>query len=313
MPEVSVIMGVYNCPAREMLTRAVDSILNQTFTDFEFLICDDGSTNDTLQWLHEIAAKDSRITVIESGENRGLALALNRCLEQAQGAFIARQDADDYSALTRLQAELDFLKAHINVAFVGTDCFVYDSNSIYGEWHRPEYPTKEDFLFNSPFIHGTTMFRREVFDKCGAYRLIGKCHKYEDYDFFMRAYAEGFQGANINQLLYTFYSEEKKNFVSRKMRFDEYLVRKEGFKRLGYGLNQYHYVLKPLALILVPNKLLCWIKDYKKNSLMHKRSLSLRLYKVIVNRNSYIKFNYERYVNTNRAAHKRFPFISWNG
>lgn len=311
MAEISVIMGVYNCPTKQMLTRAVESILNQTFTDLEFLICDDGSANDTLQWLYELAASDDRIKVFENSKNQGLAIALNRCLEQAKGKYIARQDVDDYSALTRLQTELDFLKEHKNVAFVGTDCFVYDFNGIYGEWHRPEYPSKHDFLFNSPFIHGTTMFRREVFDKCGGYRLIGKCNKYEDYDFFMRAYAEGFQGANINQLLYTFYSEEKKNYVPCKMRIDEYFVRKDGFKRLGYGFSKYHYVLKPLVLTLVPNKLLCGIKDYKKNSLMHKRSLSLRLYRVIVNRNSYIKYNYERYVNTNRAAHRRFPIVSW--
>ena len=311
MPEVSVIMGVYNCPAKEMLMRAVDSILNQSFTDFEFIICDDGSTNDTPKWLDEKAKTDPRIRLIKSKENHGLALALNRCLELVQGCFVARQDADDYSAPSRLRTELDFLKTHRNIAFVGTDCFVYDANSLYGEWHRPEYPSKRDFLFNSPFIHGTTMFRREVFEKCGGYRLIGKCRKYEDYDFFMRAYAAGFQGANINQLLYTFFSEEKKNYVSRKMRLDEFHVRKNGFRSLGFGWKQYPYVLKPLALILVPNKLLCWIKDYKKNMLLHRRSLSVKLYVFIVNRNSYIKFNYERYVNNNRVTHKRFPILSW--
>lgn len=310
MPELSVIMGVYNCPSKEMLTRAVDSILNQTYTDFEFIICDDGSENDTLEWLNEKASEDKRIIVIDGGVNRGLAVALNMCLEKAQGRLIARQDVDDYSAPTRLQTQVDFLNEYKNIAFVGTDCFVYNKDGVYGEWHRPEYPSKQDFLFNSPFIHGTTVFRKEVFDRCGGYELIGKCHKYEDYDFFMRAYAKGFQGANINKLLYTFYSEEKKNLVSRKMRIDEYHVRKKGFKLLGLSRSK-RYVLKPLTLMFVPNKLLNWFKDYKKNSLIHKQSLSLKMYKVLVNRNSYIKFNYERYVNTNRAAHNKFPFISW--
>lgn len=309
MPELSVIMGVYNCPSKEMLTRAIDSILNQTYVDFEFIICDDGSENDTLKWLNEKAVEDKRITVINGGENRGLAIALNMCLEKSHGHLIARQDIDDYSAQTRFQTQVDFLNEHKNIAFVGTDCFVYDKNGLYGEWHRPEYPSKQDFLFNSPFIHGTVMFRREVFDKCGKYELIGKCHKYEDYAFFMKAYSAGFQGANINKLLYTFYSEEKKNLVSRKMRLDEYHVRKKGFRQLG--INSIRYRLKPIALIFVPNKILNWLKDNKKNSLMHKQSLSLKLYKMLVNRNSYIKFNYERYVNTNRAKHNKFPFISW--
>lgn len=306
-----MIMGVYNCPSREMLSQAVNSILSQTYGDFEFLICDDGSTNETLQWLKEKADEDKRIIVLENKKNSGLAIALNRCLKHAKGALIARQDIDDYSTQSRFQTQIDFLCAHKNIAFVGTDCFVYDQNGLYGEWHRPTYPSKQDFLFNSPFIHGTTMFRREVFDRCGGYRLIGRCHKYEDYEFFMRAYANGFQGANIDQLLYTFYSEEKKNQVSSAMRKDEFQVRKQGFSALGLMPKAFPYVVKPIVLMFVPNKILNWLKDCKKNSLMHKYSLSLKLYKVLVNRNSYIKFHYERFVNTNRKMHSRFPFVSW--
>ena len=64
MPELSVIMGVYNCPSKEMMSRAIDSILDQTYSDFEFLICDDGSTNETLKWLKEKSLQDSRIVII---------------------------------------------------------------------------------------------------------------------------------------------------------------------------------------------------------------------------------------------------------
>ncbi len=311
MPRISVIMGVYNCPKKKILFRAVDSVLNQTFGDFEFLICDDGSTNDTLKWLREKAQTDKRIVVLENGRNRGLAVALNHCLKRAKGEFIARQDADDYSANTRFQTQVDFLTQHRNIDFVGTASFVYDKDGPFGEWHRPAYPSKRDFLFNSPFIHGTTMFRREVFDRCGGYRLVGKCHKYEDYEFFMRAYASGFQGANIDRLLYTFYSEVHKNRVPTAMRLDEYHVRKEGFARLGLLPKAMPYVWKPLVLALIPNALLNWLKDFKKNNLMHKYSVMLKLYKVLVNRNSYIKLKYERFVNTHKKLHRQFPVISW--
>lgn len=310
-PEVSVIMGVYNCPSKDMFVQSINSVLNQTYRNFEFIICDDGSTNDTLKWLYEKANEDDRIIVIERKQNKGLADALNECLRYAKGKLIARQDIDDYSAHTRFQIQVDFLNKHKNIAFVGTDCFLYDKNGIYCEKYMPKYPSKNSFLFNSPFIHGTVMFRREVFQKCGNYSLVGKCLKYEDYDFFMRAYAKGFQGANIHQLLYTFYSEEKKNLVSAQMRLDEFRVRKKGFKNLGLLPKGYAYVLKPLALIFVPNKLLNIMKDYKKNKVLSKQSLALKMYKIIVNRSSYIKFNYERFVNTNRAFHNRFPFISW--
>jgi len=312
MSEISVIMGVYNCPSEEMLKSAVDSVLNQTYTDFEFIICDDGSSNDTPLWLERIAMRDQRIKIIKSETNCGLAVALNKCLEKAEGRYIARQDVDDISMENRFRIQAEFLDSHRNISFVGSYCFLHDENGLFGEREMPAFPSKRDFLFNSPFIHGSTMFRREVFDKCGGYKLLGRCNKYEDYEFFMRVYAEGFIGANIGQLLYTFYSEERKNQVSVKMRLDEFSVRKEGFRTLGFSLREsLPYLIKPFVLIFVPNKILNVLKERKKNSLMHKQSFSLKLYKIIVNRNNYIKFNYERYVNTNRAVHQRFPFVSW--
>ncbi|MBP1566288.1 MAG: glycosyltransferase [Oscillospiraceae bacterium] len=310
-PYLSVIMGVYNCPSEKMLLRAVDSIVNQTYKNLEFIICDDGSTNDTVKWLHKKAVTDSRIKIIENKKNQGLAHALNKCLEVATGDFIARQDVDDYSTLTRFQIQIDFLKNNKDIAFVGSGCLLYDQNCVYGERHVPEYPKKTDFLFNSPFVHGTVIFRREVFEKCGNYKAVGKCLKYEDYEFFMRVYSEGFKGANINQLLYTFYSEEKKNMVSRQMRFDEFKVRREGFKKLGLMPRGIPYVLKPLVLIAVPNKLLFNLKNLKKSGILCKRTVLLSLYGKIVNRNSYIKYNYEGYVNSHRELHTRFPLISW--
>ncbi len=312
MSNISVIMGVYNCPRKEMLKQAVDSVLNQTYSDFEFLICDDGSTNNTFKWLEEISKLDSRIKLIKSEKNCGLAAALNKCLEKATGKFIARQDVDDYSMENRFKIQLDYLEQHRNISFVGSDCFLYDKNGLFGERSMPSYPSKKDFLFNSPFIHGTTMFRREVFDNNEGYKLIGMCNKYEDYEFFMRLYSKNMMGANINQLLYTFYSEERKNKVPLKMRIDEFIVRKKGFKKMQIPLRErIFYSLKPLLLLFVPNKFLNILKERKKNSLMHKQSFSIKLYKLIVNRNNYIKFNYERYVNSNRAKHQRFPVLSW--
>lgn len=311
MPELTVIMSVYNCPSKQMLCRAIDSILNQTYRDYEFIICDDGSTNDTAKWILEKAETDKRIVLARNKRNCGLAAALDKCITRARGKFIARQDADDYSASARLQLQIEFLKNNRNIAFVGSDCFLYDENGVYSERHMPRYPSKEDFLFNSPFIHGTVMFRRDVFRRCGAYSLIGRCRKYEDYDLFMRVYAAGLQGANLDQLLYAFYSREKKNFVSLKMRVDEFQVRARGFQNLGLLPAGLPYVVKPLALIFVPNKPLNWLKERGKNGLLNLPALLLKTYKILVNRNSYIKLNYERFVNTNRRMHSRFPFISW--
>ena len=310
-PFLSVIMGIYNCPSKEMLVRSVNSILNQTYKNFEFIIFDDGSTNDSYIWLKELEKIDKRIRAFKIDKNAGLANALNECLKEAKGDFIARQDVDDYSMPNRFEMEIEFLKQNPNIAFVGSNCFLYENNEIYGERYVPAFPYKKDFLFNSPFIHGTVIFRREVFEKVGNYRSIGRCLKYEDYDFFMRIYAAGMIGANINQLLYVFYSEEKKNHVSRKMRLDEIKVRYDGFKSLGLLPTHIFSVIKPFILMFVPNKLLFHLKNLKKSEILNGRALMLNLYKKLVNRNSYIKYNYESFVNAHRKMHSRFPVISW--
>ena len=109
MARVSVIMGVYNCKNPQLLKKSVDSIIKQTFTDWEFIICNDGSTDDTLQLLNEVAQSDSRIKVISYQQGRGLAYALNRCIKASTGEYIARQDHDDISEPTRFQAKVRFI------------------------------------------------------------------------------------------------------------------------------------------------------------------------------------------------------------
>ena len=125
-PVISVIMGVYNCPDRQTAERSVNSVLNQSFRDLEFIICDDGSDNDTYQWLRSLAHSDKRIKLIRRHKNKGLASALNRCISLSQGEFIARQDIDDFSESGRFKQHLDFLKGHESIAFVGSDCLLSD-------------------------------------------------------------------------------------------------------------------------------------------------------------------------------------------
>ena len=115
MPLVSVVMSVYN--DEERVGRSIDSILQQTFQDFEFIIINDGSTDGTVQVLDRYADQDSRIRVIHQ-ENTGLTQALIRGCQQVQGQFIARQDSGDLSMPERLQAQSDFLTNHPDVSLV---------------------------------------------------------------------------------------------------------------------------------------------------------------------------------------------------
>lgn len=114
---ISVVMPAFNAEA--YISEAISSILNQTYTNFEFIIIDDGSTDKTSTIISKYARKDSRIKVITLRVNRGLAYALNRGLDAAKGTYIARMDADDISLPTRFEEQISYLKKHKNVVAVG--------------------------------------------------------------------------------------------------------------------------------------------------------------------------------------------------
>lgn len=258
MPLISVIMGVHNSDP-DMLLSAVRSVLSQSVSDIELIICDDGSENDIEKMLDGI--KDSRVKLISFKENKGLAAALNACIDVASGKYIARQDDDDISLPERFEKQTEYLENHSDTYFIGTDCELYSQGEgVYGERIMPETVDKRSFLFNSPFIHGSMMFRREVFDK-ERYRTLGKNRKYEDYDLFMRLCADGFKSANLPEKLYRFHYDRSTRRVSFSMRCDEFKVRTEGFKRLGLMPVGFLYALKPILLGFIPRKAMIKLKE----------------------------------------------------
>lgn len=260
-PRISVITGVYNITSLEVFPRAADSVLGQTAADFEWIICDDGSTDDTSAVLADLARRDSRVRVIQNGLNMGLAAALNRCLEVAGGAYIARQDADDISAPERFKKQAAFLDSHTAIGFVGSDVTLWDETGPWGARTFPAYPETRDFLFTLPFVHGALMFRREALDAVGGYRVARETRRAEDYDMLMRMYAFGLRGANLPERLYAFL-EDRAAQKRRKYRYriDEAKMRRKGFAAMGLMPGAWPYVVKPLAVGLIPTGLMRWIK-----------------------------------------------------
>lgn len=258
-------MGVYNCPDRQTAERSVNSVLNQSFSDFEFIICDDGSDNGTFEWLKALTNSDKRIKLIRRHKNKGLASALNRCISLSQGDFIARQDIDDISVPNRFRQQLDFLKNHESIAFVGSDCLLADEKGVtFGRRHMPERPKASDFLFNQPFIHGSVMFRRCALISAGGYRTVGVSRKYEDYELFMRLYSTGHEGANIPRCLYRFSEKSPDRRISLQMRVDEFFVRLRGFHALGLLPRSFPFLFKPLAMIFLPPRLTAKIRAFSE-------------------------------------------------
>lgn len=253
MPKVSVIMGVYNLTNRDVLEKSIFSILNQTFTDFEFIICDDGSTDNTLEIVKDICKNDNRVIFLKNETNKGLAYVLNKCLENASGEYIARMDSDDESALNRFEKQVNFLDTHKEYGVVTSNADVFDGDVVWKEFVYSEEIAKEDFLFNNPIVHGAVMVRKSVYDKVNGYRDIPMTYRVEDYDLFMRIYSEGIKIKTLQEKLFRF-REDKNALKRRKYRYriNEARVRFYGFKLLKLYPKGIIYVIKPLIVGLLP-------------------------------------------------------------
>lgn len=257
MTEISIIMGVYNT-SKEYLDKAVFSILNQTFKNFEFIIYDDGSNEKVNFYLNEISKLDSRIILIGEKENKGLSYALNRCLDKATGKYIARMDSDDYCDIYRLEKQLEYIKKN-ELDVVGCDILLFNKEEVWGKVKYNKNISNEDFLYNSPMAHPTIIAKKEAFSKVGGYCEEPYCLRNEDYDLFMKMKSSGLKLGNINEYLY--YFREDNDAISRrkfKYRINEFKVRKKGFKLLKLYPKGIIYLFKPIIVGLLPK----WL--YKK-------------------------------------------------
>ena len=261
MPRISVISGAYNIGKCYSFRKSIESILDQSFADFEFIICNDGSSDDTAQLLLEYAQRDSRIKVIENEKNLGLAASLNRCIEMSSGEYIARHDLDDYNDADRFKLQLEFLDSHPEISVLGTQVYLFDEEGVWGEESFPCEVSKKDFLFTSPYKHGSVMMRREALYNAGLYRVAKETYRTEDYDLFMTLQTIS-SGANLDKHLY-YFCEDKAARKRRKYRYriDEARVRYRGFSKLGLLPRGIFYVIKPLVVGLIPAPILEWLKD----------------------------------------------------
>lgn len=262
MPEISVIMGVYNQFNRDVLFTAIKSILNQTFKDIEFIIYDDGSQPDATRLLYEAKALDERIIIIGKEENNGLAFALNECIRCAKGNYIARMDADDYSFPNRLKKQKEFLDAHQEYSWCGTNTELFDDNGVWGSRFMPERPEKKDYLKYSPYVHPTVMYRRELLIDTEGYLVSELTTRCEDYELFMRFRREGYRGYNIQEILFG-YREDMAAYSRRNWnsRVNETRLRYRNFVDMGILWPKgWLYALRPIIAGLMPNSLIMFIK-----------------------------------------------------
>jgi len=220
VPVISVVMSVYN--GEQYLREAIDSILNQTFDAFEFIIIDDGSTDGSADIIRSY--EDQRIRFVQQ-KNAGLAAALNKGVELAKGIHIARMDADDISLLDRLSIQYEYMLVHPDIDILGGHAFLIDEmGERFGEKKKPvnSDAIKNCIGFSCPLIHPTYMVKKDVYQDLGGYR--SEFSVAQDYDFLLRAYDSGKKIENINKYLVC-YRVEMRSIRHDRERYQMFLTR----------------------------------------------------------------------------------------
>lgn len=261
-PLVSVIMGVHNQWDEKILLAAVDSILKQSYTFFEFIICNDGSHTDVTQNVNDLMKLDDRIIIVGREENKGLAFSLNECIRLAKGKYIARMDSDDISLPFRIEKQVDFLERNTEYDWCGTCVELIDEDGIWGNRYMVEEPQIKDYLLYSPYVHPSVMFRASLFNENQGYLESQETLRCEDYEMFMRLVQRGKRGYNIQENLFQ-YRETRESYYKRKVSFrlNEAKIRYKNFRNLDILFpTGWIYVLRPVVACFIPTILIEYIK-----------------------------------------------------
>jgi len=254
-PVVSVVMPVYN--SAKYLPLAIESILSQAYTNFEFIIIDDGSSDSSGEIIKKYSLQDKRIKVRRNHSNQGICRTLNYGLSLAMGDYIARMDADDWSYPDRLGEQLTFMRSHPQVVICGGTIDVCDENI--GLKNQRYYPAsdkkiREKMFMINPFAHPATMYKRQTALDVGGYneKLSGA----EDYDFYFRLGRKG-KFANLSRKLLKLRTHPDSisgSTITRQSRLNLY-IRIKAISEYGYVasfFDKIYFCLNIFGMLLIP-------------------------------------------------------------
>lgn len=258
-------MGIYNCAPT--LNEAIDSILAQTYTNWELILCDDCSTDNTYEIAKNYQEKyPEKIILLKNDNNSKLAFTLNHCLEAASGEFVARMDGDDISVPNRFEKQVQFLRNHSDIVLVGTAMQRFsDDGSLGAIAYCEDYPDKDTpYKKGLVFNHATIVAYRSVYNDLGGYAVLPRTVRGQDRDLWYRFLAAGYKGANMNEPLYMV--RENEAAISRrsaKVRWNSFKTEIIGYKMLNYSFFRYYKPFIGLFKILIPNFVFLKIREWQ--------------------------------------------------
>lgn len=250
--KISVIMGIYNCGAT--LKGALDCIVNQSYKNWEVIMCDDYSLDNTMEVAECYVQKyPQKFILLKNKENKGLNFTLNKCLQVATGEYIARMDGDDLCEKDRFEKEINILEQNPEISIVSTDMLLFDEKGVWGKTHMKKIPNKKSILKGTPFCHAACMVRKEAYSAVEGYSVSKRLLRVEDYHLWIKMYEKGYKGINIQEPLYLMrddrYAQGRRKF---KYRVNEAYVKGYAVKALGMKKKNYIYCLRPIIIGLLP-------------------------------------------------------------
>ena len=250
--DISIIMGIYNCEST--LDESIESILNQTYTNWKMIICDDASSDNTYA-VAEKYVKDypDKFILIRNEKNMGLNYTLNHCLKYADTKYVARMDGDDISSPERFEKEINFLESNPEYAIVSTQMEYFDEQGVFGKSNQSGEALKGEIPKGTPFCHAPCMVLKEAYDAVGGYSVSKKLLRMEDYELWIKMYAAGYKGYNLPEVLYKM--RDDRNAIKRRKfiyRINEAYVRYLAIKRLNLNKKYLIYMLRPILVGILP-------------------------------------------------------------
>jgi len=236
-PKISVLLSVYN--SSRFLSETIESILNQSFVDFELIIIDDGSTDNSLKIIKEYQKKDKRIRVISNKKNLGLTRSLNKELKIAKGKYIARIDAGDLVLKERLEKQINFLEKHQNVFLLGAGVIKINEDGKKINSYHPKFSPKRITKILSKrniLYHSSIFFRNKEF----FYR--NKFYYAQDYDFYLRLLSNGKKIACIPDALIKYRITNNSISLNKKVQQKAFADKAREFyqQRINFGKDNYN-------------------------------------------------------------------------
>lgn len=268
-PLISVVMPAYNVD--RYIAQAIESILNQTFKDFELIIINDASSDNTAKIIQGYKKRDKRVRVLNNKTHLLIAASLNKAVNLSRAEIIARMDADDISLLNRLKLQYSFLKKNPDIAVVGGDIVIIDKDGK--EISKREYPTasadlKKTMFRYSPFAHPVVMFRKKIFLEFGGYNL--KMIPCEDIDLWFKIGSK-YKFASIPEYVLQYRilpdSSSNKNLIPLELLGFEIkikAIRKYGYKPGFYDVA--YNVLEFTTLWFMPPSFRVWMYNFLRSN-----------------------------------------------